>query len=89
MFQVFHLLNLKTGKLLEHASIERQTEVVLEQMKLCLDTAGSSLEHVFEMQCLLRFCREIRRGKRGLYALFPKCTAGAHIYMRRCMGGTI
>ena len=32
----------------EHASIERQTEVVLEQMKLCLDTAGSSLEHVLK-----------------------------------------
>jgi|SRR5580658_4368575 2-iminobutanoate/2-iminopropanoate deaminase len=38
----------KTGKILEHASIERQTEVVLEQMKLCLDTAGSSLEHILK-----------------------------------------
>ena len=38
----------KTGKILEHASIERQTEVVLDQMKLCLDTAGSSLEHVLK-----------------------------------------
>ena len=37
-----------TGKILEHASIERQTEAVLEQMKLCLDTAGSSLEHVLK-----------------------------------------
>jgi 2-iminobutanoate/2-iminopropanoate deaminase len=27
-------------------SIERQTELVLEQMKLCLETAGSSLENV-------------------------------------------
>src|SRR6202035_2372283 len=40
--------DLKTGKILEHASIERQTEVVLEQMKLCLDTAGSSLDHVLK-----------------------------------------
>jgi 2-iminobutanoate/2-iminopropanoate deaminase len=40
--------DLKTGKILEHASIEKQTEVVLEQMKLCLDTAGSSLEHVLK-----------------------------------------
>ena len=38
----------KTGKILEHASIERQTEVVLDQMKLCLETAGSSLEHVLK-----------------------------------------
>jgi 2-iminobutanoate/2-iminopropanoate deaminase len=30
------------------APIERQTELVLEQMKLCLETAGSSLEHVLK-----------------------------------------
>jgi 2-iminobutanoate/2-iminopropanoate deaminase len=28
--------------------IERQTELVLEQMKLCLETAGSSMEHVLK-----------------------------------------
>ena len=28
--------------------IERQTELVLEQMKLCLETAGSSLAHVLK-----------------------------------------
>src|ERR1700758_96488 len=30
------------------ASIERQTELVLEQMKLCLETAGSSMENVLK-----------------------------------------
>jgi 2-iminobutanoate/2-iminopropanoate deaminase len=30
------------------APIERQTEIVLEQMKLCLETAGSSLEQVLK-----------------------------------------
>jgi 2-iminobutanoate/2-iminopropanoate deaminase len=30
------------------ASIERQTELVLEQMKLCLEAAGSSLENVLK-----------------------------------------
>ena len=30
------------------APIERQTERVLEQMKLCLETAGSSLENVLK-----------------------------------------
>src|SRR6202035_622397 len=44
----FPPFDLKTGKILEHASIERQTEVVLEQMKLCLETAGSSLAHVLK-----------------------------------------
>jgi 2-iminobutanoate/2-iminopropanoate deaminase len=36
-----------TGEVV-NASIERQTELVLEQMKLCLETAGSSLEHVLK-----------------------------------------
>ena len=30
------------------APIERQTEVVLEQMKLCLEAAGSSLDQVLK-----------------------------------------
>src|ERR1700761_5991434 len=36
-----------TGEIV-NASIERQTELVLEQMKLCLETAGSSLESVLK-----------------------------------------
>lgn len=36
-----------TGNIVD-APIERQAELVLEQMKLCLETAGSSLEHVLK-----------------------------------------
>jgi 2-iminobutanoate/2-iminopropanoate deaminase len=36
-----------TGEVVD-APIERQTEIVLEQMKLCLETAGSSLENVLK-----------------------------------------
>jgi len=36
-----------TGVVAE-APIERQTELVLEQLKLCLETAGSSLENVLK-----------------------------------------
>ncbi len=36
-----------TGEIVE-GPIERQTELVLEQMKLCLETAGSSLEKVLK-----------------------------------------
>ena len=36
-----------TGEIVE-APIERQTELVLEQMKLCLETAGSSLAKVLK-----------------------------------------
>ncbi|KXU86996.1 translation initiation inhibitor [Paraburkholderia monticola] len=37
----------ETGEVV-NAPIERQTELVLEQMKLCLETAGSSLDHVLK-----------------------------------------
>ena len=33
----------ETGEVLP-VTIERQTEIVLEQMKLCLETAGTSLQ---------------------------------------------
>ena len=36
-----------TGEIVR-TSIERQTEIVLEQMKLCLETAGSSLDQVLK-----------------------------------------
>ena len=36
-----------TGEVVD-APIERQTELVLEQMKLCLETAGSSLKNVLK-----------------------------------------
>jgi 2-iminobutanoate/2-iminopropanoate deaminase len=33
---------------IEPASVERQTEIVIEQMRLCLETAGASLKHVLK-----------------------------------------
>jgi 2-iminobutanoate/2-iminopropanoate deaminase len=38
----------ETGKVIEGASIERQAELVLEQLKLCVEAAGSSLENVLK-----------------------------------------
>jgi len=37
-----------TGNVVQGAPIERQTELVLEQMKLCLQVAGSSLDNVLK-----------------------------------------
>jgi 2-iminobutanoate/2-iminopropanoate deaminase len=45
----------ETGKVAE-APIERQTELVLEQMKLCLETAGSSLDNV--LKCTV-YCTDV------------------------------
>ena len=44
-----------TGEVV-NASIERQTELVLEQMKPCLETAGSSLDNV--LKCNV-FCTSV------------------------------
>ena len=42
-----------TGEIAAGASIERQSELVMEQLKLCLATAGASLDNV--MKCNV-FC---------------------------------
>jgi 2-iminobutanoate/2-iminopropanoate deaminase len=47
----------RTGTVIE-APIERQTEIVLEQMKLCLETAGSSLENV--LKCTV-YCTSVAK----------------------------
>jgi 2-iminobutanoate/2-iminopropanoate deaminase len=36
-----------TGEVV-NAPIERQTELVMEQLKLCVETAGSSMDHVLK-----------------------------------------
>jgi len=46
-----------TGEVV-NAPIERQTELVLEQMKLCLETAGSSLDNV--LKCNV-FCTSVEK----------------------------
>ncbi|MFB9830762.1 RidA family protein [Actinoallomurus acaciae] len=47
-----------TGEVVQDASIERQTELVLEQMKLCLHTAGSSLDNV--LKCTV-YCTSVEQ----------------------------
>jgi len=54
------------------APIERQTELVLEQMKLCLETAGSSLQQV--LKCNV-YCTSVERfaAVNAIYSrYFPK-----------------
>jgi 2-iminobutanoate/2-iminopropanoate deaminase len=38
----------KTGEIFK-GPIERQTEIVLDQLKLCVETAGSSLENILKV----------------------------------------
>ena len=60
-----------TGQVAE-APVERQAEIVLEQMKLCLEAAGSSLEHV--LKCNV-YCTSVEKfaAINAVYArYFPK-----------------
>jgi len=53
-----------TGKVIK-APIERQTELVLKQMKLCLEMAGSSLA-----MCIARRSRNLRQSTRSTLDTF-------------------
>ena len=60
-----------TGDVID-APIERQTELVLEQLKLCVETAGSSLENV--LKCNV-YCTSVEHfaAVNAVYArFFPK-----------------
>jgi 2-iminobutanoate/2-iminopropanoate deaminase len=60
-----------TGEVVS-APLERQTELVLEQMKLCLETAGSSLDQV--LKCNV-YCTSVEKfaAVTAIYArYFPK-----------------
>jgi 2-iminobutanoate/2-iminopropanoate deaminase len=60
-----------TGEVV-NAPIERQTELVLEQMKVCLETAGSSLENV--LKCNI-YCTSVEKftAVNAIYVrFFPK-----------------
>jgi 2-iminobutanoate/2-iminopropanoate deaminase len=60
-----------TGEVVE-APLDRQTELVMEQMKLCLETAGSSLDNV--LKCTV-YCTSVDKfaAVNAIYArYFPK-----------------
>jgi len=54
------------------APIERQTELVLEQMKLCLETAGSSLEKVLKCNIYCTSVDLFTDVNEGYRRYFPK-----------------
>src|SRR6202035_1288880 len=67
-----------TGEIVD-APIERQTELVLEQMKLCVETAGSSLANV--LKCNV-YCTSVERFSpvHAIYArYFPRDQAARMI----------
>lgn len=69
-----------TGDIVEGASIERQTELVLEQMKLCLQTAGSSLDNV--LKCTV-YCTsaDVFAAVNGIYARYFPAGPPARVFV--------
>src|SRR4030095_14159178 len=67
-----------------NAPIERQTGLVLEEMKLCLETARASLDNCAQVQCLLHVDRGVCCCERALHPLRPATCAGADL--RECSG---
>jgi 2-iminobutanoate/2-iminopropanoate deaminase len=64
----FPPFDMKTGEIVE-APIEQQTEIVLQQLKLCVETAGSSLEQV--LKCNVYCSRVDKFGEvNAVYARF-------------------
>lgn len=61
----------KTGEIAD-ASIERQTELVMEQMKLCLETAGSSLDKVLKCHVYCTSVAEFATVNAVYARYFPK-----------------
>jgi len=69
-----------TGEIIVGASIERQTEIVLEQMKLCLETSGTSLQNV--MKCNI-YCTSAKHFAtvNGIYARYFSVDPPARIFV--------
>jgi 2-iminobutanoate/2-iminopropanoate deaminase len=69
----------ETGELAK-APIERQTELVLEQLKLCVETAGSSLEKV--LKCNV-YCTSAEKfaAVNAIYARYFPNNPPARIYV--------
>lgn len=69
-----------TGEIIVAAPIERQTEIVLEQMKLCLETAGTSLSNV--MKCNI-YCTSAKHfaAVNAIYARYFPVDPPARIFV--------
>jgi 2-iminobutanoate/2-iminopropanoate deaminase len=77
-----------TGKVIE-APIERQTELVLEQMKLCLETAGSSSENVLKCNVYCTSVEKFCSDQHDLRQIFPQGPARSDLCLHSRMAGTV
>jgi len=71
-----------TGEI-KRVPLERQVEIVIEQMKACLLAAGSSLDKGDQVHGLLQRTGALSGDQLGLRALFRVQPAGAQLRVRR------
>jgi enamine deaminase RidA (YjgF/YER057c/UK114 family) len=74
----------ETGEIAD-VPIERQSELIMEQMKLCLQTAGASLDNVMKCNVYCTSTKTLRRVQRRLCALSPARSAGADLRLHAGM----
>jgi 2-iminobutanoate/2-iminopropanoate deaminase len=60
-----------TGEVID-APIERQTELVLDQLKLCLEIAGSSFEHILKCNVYCTSVEKFAAVNAIYFGYFPK-----------------
>lgn len=76
----FPPFNPETGEVEAGATIERQTELVMTQMKQCLEAAGSDMDHV--LKCNV-YCTSIEKfaAVNAVYAKFFPNSKPARIFV--------
>ena len=74
----------KTGEIFR-GSIERQTEIVLDQLKLCVETAGSSLENILKLNVYVTSVDMFPAVNRGLQGLLPGESSCSNLYQCSCL----
>jgi 2-iminobutanoate/2-iminopropanoate deaminase len=69
-----------TGEI-KRVSVERQTEIVLDQMKLCLEAAGTSLENVVKCNVYCNESGPLPNDKYRLCSVFPDGSSCPKFYL--------
>ena len=69
-----------TGEVID-APIERQTELVLDQLYLCLETAGSSFDHILKFNVYCTSVEKFAAVNAIYFRLFPGKDPPARIFV--------
>lgn len=77
-----------TGEI-KRLPLERQAEIVMEQMKLCLEAAGSLARQDNQVQRLLHRRRALCGDQRDLCALFSVRSACSQLHLRERLARSV